>query len=311
MNAVIVVPVGPQPREVTRFRYLMESLLAWESRIESVLVIDDSVAERKLCSEFRAPQSIRVTSLKSPRLGKGEGLLGGGCEGLVTGFAHVLEHTRATFLVKLDTDALVVGPFVERIATLFERHPEAGMLGTAERECDGQPFSHAPWDEVTRKLAARVSIRLWQPRRGNLGEFVNVALVGARARVRDTILAARARGYRWGEHCLGGAYALHLDVLRNARRAGYLESPRDYRDLPLGEDVLGGIFTLAAGRRVMRANRIGEPFGCQYRGLPALPDEIVERGYALIHSVKNDDRLLEGQIRDYFSERRRSQARDA
>ena len=50
----------------------------------------------------------------------------------------------------------------------------------------------------------------------------------------------------------------------------------------------------------------GEVFGVRYKGLPYEPVILVERGYSVIHSVKNDSRMTEEEIREFFRARRNS-----
>ncbi|HEY2441098.1 MAG TPA: hypothetical protein VGI07_12755, partial [Solirubrobacteraceae bacterium] len=48
----------------------------------------------------------------------------------------------------------------------------------------------------------------------------------------------------------------------------------------------------------------GETFAVAWRGLPDTPEGLVTRGYSIIHSVKNDPRITESEIRRDFAARR-------
>jgi hypothetical protein len=49
----------------------------------------------------------------------------------------------------------------------------------------------------------------------------------------------------------------------------------------------------------------GEPFGIQHVGLPDAPAALVERGHAIVHSVKDGEHGREDELRAWFRERRR------
>jgi hypothetical protein len=49
----------------------------------------------------------------------------------------------------------------------------------------------------------------------------------------------------------------------------------------------------------------GEPFGIQSVGLAYSPEEMLNRGYSIIHSVRNyTQRQPEDDVRDFFKSRR-------
>lgn len=54
----------------------------------------------------------------------------------------------------------------------------------------------------------------------------------------------------------------------------------------LGEDVVIGLLSSAAGLRMRSLTGPGEPFALSWRGLPSRPAEIASSGHSIVHSVK-------------------------
>jgi hypothetical protein len=131
-----------------------------------------------------------------------------------------------------------------------------------------------------------------------------VALSGAPAVMRRAAQLALRNGYQPGENIQGGAYGLSIKAIRKMNAAGLFNQPLTWLDTALGEDVLVPMLVKAVGLELHDAAGNGNPFGVRYKGLPDTPAELVSRGYAIIHSVKNDARFSEGEIREFFHWRR-------
>jgi hypothetical protein len=48
----------------------------------------------------------------------------------------------------------------------------------------------------------------------------------------------------------------------------------------------------------------GDPFGVAWRGLPGDPDDLIKRGFSIVHSLKNCGYGTEPELRDRFRELR-------
>jgi hypothetical protein len=72
----------------------------------------------------------------------------------------------------------------------------------------------------------------------------------------------------------------------------------------LVEDVMMSMLVMASGMELMGFAANGEVFGVLHRGLPDVPERLLERGYGVIHSVRNDPRFSEGDIRVFFQNMR-------
>src|SRR5207237_939881 len=107
------------------------------------------------------------------------------------------------------------------------------------------------------------------------------------------IADAVRNGYVFGEHCLGGAYAVSRELLARMLERKYLDDPSLWLPIDCPEDVMVGIYTKAAGCQLKSHVAENEVFGVRHRGLDDLPQRLLERGYSVIHAVKNDPKFSE------------------
>jgi hypothetical protein len=221
---------------------------------------------------------------------------------VVEAMAWIRGNTDAQFSLKLDTDALVIGSFSETLGAFFDAHPDVGQVGTFEASCDGtrrEDPNAERWVRARAKFA-----KVW--RGGRLGAHVEVAGSGWRRRLRQRIRTARTNGYQDGAHCQGGAYALSRATLDRLHAAGDLANPVQWLPAAMPEDVLMTILVQATQLKCAGLAGRGEPFGVTHRGLPYAPPQLVERGYSIIHSVKDHLEFSEDATRQYFRTRRSS-----
>jgi len=282
----VLVPVGPGAEEEERLRALLDSVFAHEPDTGHVVLVDDGPSDRALAAAIEVPDSTRLTVLANP---------GGLCYATVAGLRHLALGTDARFVLRLDTDALVIAPFARRLDVAFGERPGVGALGSYETVCNGHVRQFPAWEPALRRLTRRVSIWRHPARRGR---FLQLALAGRRGRVREEILAALANGYRWGEHCQGGGYALNRPALDRMAAAGMLDDPLRWRDTRAGEDVMIGVLVRAAGLRLDGHVEPGEGlFAVAHSGLPLPPRQLLDGGYAIVHSVKRTEGWEEPELR--------------
>jgi hypothetical protein len=199
-------------------------------------------------------------------------------------------------IVKLDTDALVVGPFVDELNSAMQRSPRAGVFGSYDRVCNGAVRDFTVWRRPVRRLTRRVLLRRASP-------FVEIVAPGDRRRRAGVLDAARANGYVDGEHCLGGAYAVRGELVRELDARGWLDA-RPWRRTWLGEDIVLGLLARACGYTLEGLVGPGEPFAVARAGLPAPPEELLSSGHSIVHSLKNDAGRSEAEVREYFRTQR-------
>lgn len=287
---VVAILAGPGTQEAERTRDLLDSLAHHEPAARRIVIVDDDPkAQRSWPSH--------VSVLANPRFGRGIGTLGGTCAGTLAALRWARERgvgRPGTWVLRLDSDALVIGPVVERVEAAFAEHPTAGVLGIAHRTPNGNERLHPWWDPVVRKHARP----MWWWRRPPLpGRYLTVAVPV----VRDTVRQALANGYSPGEHAIAAGCAIRGDLIEALARTGRLDEPRAWLPTLFGDDVMLGAMARALGFALVDLPSV---FGIQHQGLPCAPAACVDRGFGVIHSTKNDTEHPEDEIRAFFRERR-------
>lgn len=301
MSVAVLMAVGPGDREVRRADDVIDSVLHHEPGVDVILLVDDAPHERDLAGELgRGRPQLAVTS--NPRDGRGLGLWGGLAAGMLHGYGWLHREARPDVVLKLDTDALVIAPFAERVARVVAP-PRVGMAGTFSRHCDGRPRPLDLWDFRVRRR--RFLVRPFRDGDAATGRLrLRHTMWGDTAVLRRRIAAARRHGYGYGEHCLGGAYAVPGRFLDRMGEQGWFDDWSAWIPYDIGEDVCIGMYVHAVGLSCIDANQPGEPFGVEYRDLPLPPQDLLDAGYAVVHSVKDQAGLEEAAIRAFFAERR-------
>jgi hypothetical protein len=148
------------------------------------------------------------------------------------------------------------------------------------------------------------TLALWRQTRLGNAPALQVGLWGRDRIIRDTIRAAHARGYRAGEHCQGGAYAVSAAGLAALGTQGMLDDPCVWLRTPVPEDHTMALCIRAAGLHPGNLGGTGGLIASHWQGLPAAPAELERRGAAIIHSVKDYAGRTEAGTREYFRNRR-------
>ena len=143
-------------------------------------------------------------------------------------------------------------------------------------------------------------------KRRRVGRPLPTNLWGRPARLRRIIGKAVANGYVLGQSVQGGAYAISMRALHELASCRLLNDPFLWLNTDLVEDVMMSMLVRAAGMQLMGFAANGEVFGVLHKGLPDLPARLIERGYGIIHSIRNDSRFSEAEIRDFFRTKRPS-----
>src|SRR5262245_44130884 len=180
MNFACAIAVGPDPSEIDRTADLTDSLRAFEPGPWTLVTVDDAESDRSLAQKFRIPEQCIAVSVPHPKRDqrvqykRGKGI----CAAILAAFSYIARNAiDARFVLKLDTDALVIAPFAEKITAALDANRAAGMLGAYDRTPTGEPRDFS--------MHARTIEGIYrQP-----------------SPIQPHIRAALANGYRFGEHC--------------------------------------------------------------------------------------------------------------
>jgi hypothetical protein len=300
-RAAILLAVGPGQTELERLADLGAALAAFAPRLTRLLLVDDGHRPGALLDAV--PPALRPAArvIPNPRRGSELGWREGLNIAIWTGLAELANEGAWDFVLKLDTDSLVIAPPLDAIASVFRATPGAGLVGTWRRSPAGQETGWAiftPWVRLLEKTFAQYRDPVTQRRRFRVAP-------GPRGRFQRRLLRdALAQGYVPGEHCQGGGYALSGRALSALASSGALSDSRLWGNVPLTEDVSLALCVRAQGFSLAAANGPGQPFGVQYQGLAFPPAELLARGHSVVHSIKNDPAFPEAEIRSFFRERR-------
>ncbi len=133
-NTIVVVPVGPK----CRIEFIEDTICSFIHHTQSsykIVLADDSQKGTGLKVKQLFPD-VDVVTMRRP-MGKLCGLY----ITLSLTFRHVLAHYRFDALLRLDTDALIIGKAPEREAIqLFRQDAQTGMAGQYPLDYDGNPW---------------------------------------------------------------------------------------------------------------------------------------------------------------------------
>jgi hypothetical protein len=282
----VVIAVGPKAD--ARFTGdTIDSIDHYARRPWRLVLVDDS-ARPGFCQSLRHPRETTIVPART------RGVNGGGREGglylnLSEGFLVALQRP-FDILLKMDTDALVIGSGFEDIAADFFRvHPSVGCLGPHKWDYDGTPDDHA-W--VRQELLRYLTIR-W-------GKTPITSAVLTRL-----VVLAWRHGYDLGESVDGGVCVYSRLAIETLHARGLLGHQRLAR-VSLPEDYLFGLALRACGMDLSdfgsESDRL--PIGSKWQGLAASPQDLIEANKALIHSTRFWQDMDEIGIRSYFAARR-------
>jgi hypothetical protein len=287
-NFAVIVPIGPDAVELRRFHDLLESLWGYEQGASLCVAIDSSPHVRDV-----KPRDNRIAdfiTINDPFRGQGEPLMGRLSASLLLGFDLIRRAGPFDFVLRADTDALIVGEFRDSVSRFLAEHPQTGMLGTLGFTCDrASPHYGCEKTAVSDVVPALATMPHDSP---------------GFARIEGQLSSACRNGYVGKEYCQGGIYVLPFRTLERMFRFGCFEYPEDWLPLPVPEDVMMGMLTRTVGLESTDFSMPGELFGSNWRGLAYSPEEMLRRGHALIHSVKSDPQYSELELRRFFKHHR-------
>lgn len=298
----VVLAIGPGDVELQRVGDLLESLFTYEPSVSHVVLVDDAMPARQLERCFTVLESCALVTIPNPRRGRGEAWSGGMTAGMFAGFRWIAENTECEFTVKLDSDSLIIAPFAEKLRTAFASHPEVDQFGCYRTTPTPVPeLRH--WTATPALEKLRRPFTLWRRTTRPWPQLQCVLFRRDRER-RRLILAAMAHGQTLGMHCQGGGYAVRGRMLKKLAQAGCFDDPFLWFWAPVCEDTVMSLTIYAQGGQAADLNGEGEVFGVAHIGLPDSPQNLLKRGYSIIHSVKDSDAYREADTRAFFKAKR-------
>jgi hypothetical protein len=291
MRIAVIMPVGVGETETRRFKDTADSLLANEPAVRWLVVLDDAPSERDLVSQIRNAQAevVVLRSSLNHNIRDRESRI---TAGVLTSLRWAADNTDCDVVMKIDTDALVISSFAADIGAALADET-IGMLGSYDEDPNGARRS---FDVVAPSVK----------RAANVLHPLQLRVIVRARRARRFIRESRSAGYEWGEHVLGCAVAIPRRTLVSLRADGSLDDPEAFTGTRLYDDPVLAILVRRGGYRIAGHVHEHGGFGVSWRGLPDTPERLTARGFSIIHSVKNDKRLTEDEIRSFFRNQRQS-----
>lgn len=202
------------------------------------------------------------------------------------GFREATRLFDAAYYMKLDPDALLLGPgLLDAVSQAFAADDRVGMVGCYRIGHDGLARDLGYWRKRMIKYAR------------SLGRPYRLAL---------------ERGYSAGDGVQGGAYVLSRSCMDAILAHGWFDGaggyrPRHDRKSHIAEDSLIAMLTYASGYTVGEIGGPGQAFALNHRGLPMTVEELVAQKRLVVHSIKFDDDESR-RARDFFRRRREDYA---
>lgn len=308
-----IVPVGPTSLDLWRAVQVVKSLLTWEPDLAWCLFVEDAPAPRGLSDLSLTAPTCQFVVLPNRWRECDGGWVGGLTAGILTALWWIHDHTDADFVLRIDADALAIAPFAEAIRAHLVSRPDAGVIGTVGLSCNPDVRSQQDLRKESKVLKAYKSWPASPPADVLTSErplpipgFAQPVTVPERRafdRLRPHVADAIHGGFGDSAYCQGGACVIARLMIDRVTEAGYPTKADAWAALRVPDDVVLAMYARAVGLALGDCSGPGEPFGVQHRGLPYSPAELVARGHALIHSVKNDPVHSEAVIRQFFDTR--------
>jgi hypothetical protein len=300
--------LGPTIEDQNRILDFLESLCTYEPMVSEIVIADDTADGFRLRSDFHLPVGCRLSVLKNPVSRRNYNSL---CVNTLMGMHYCFEAGPIDFVVKFDTDALVIAPFSAKISKMLNSNPDAGIVGLLADSCNrahAHYRAHADLRDIL-ELTGNAVMKLG----GDVEGLQNWLKLWPRARSGSTVVGLKRFVERFsplrqagfsGEHCNGGAYVVSNELLIRMNTLGAFEDYNLWTAFPFSEDRMMGLYRALSGLRVLDYSGRDEPFGTRASGLAFSPQELLDFGHSIIHSVKNDEHWSEADIRAFFKCRR-------
>jgi hypothetical protein len=284
---VVVIPVGPLGPKLKLHHVLdtVDSVFTHAGPSTQVIIMDDS-GEDNLGAQIQDAFP-NITLL---RTGKNQGYSGGLYLSLSQAFLYAHQHFDFEVIMKLDTDALMVGDRPEEDAIqFFAEHPDVGEIGTYLIGANGE-VSEFSWPRE--QLVKETSLIGWVQDR-------------KRCKVlRELVTRAEANGYEQGEHILGGACFFSQTCIDRLAEANLLAHPEVGRSI-LQDDHLFGLLVKSVGMHLGDFGTPEHPLAVRWQGMPFSPQDALAKGKKIVHSTRFWEDMGEDTIRGFFREKRK------
>lgn len=279
---IVVIPVGPN----TRPEFIadtIDSIYFYCNCNLKIIISDDSQQGLGALLQVKYPD-IDLYVTKKPG-----GLAGGLYITLAHTYKYIIEKYKFKTLLKIDSDALVIGANPQKVAEkMFEVHPNIGIAGLHKTRTVAYSFNTSLDNKWPRNHIMRATCT-WRFIKRPIGNFV----------LRKYFFKALANGYELGENVFGGAYFMSELLLQKLNQAKFLPI-KNLKNSRLEEDHIFSMLAKVVNMDLGDLASGSLPFGCAHKTLPASPETLYQAGKKIIHSTRAWEDMREQEIRQYF-----------
>lgn len=297
MRFVLIVPCGPRPSCLLGFSEICESAAIYSegAQLEIWSINDGNDSEALAAAAIKNGLAHRI--LPHPFAGKGHHWLGRITAGLVYGMRLAAVERPGWHVLRLDTDALIIGPWEKKLNAAAQ-DPLIGMIGSNAVGNEGRVMTGDWWHTRLYRHSRWIS-------RADEGPGVRVAWTKASRVLTRTIRTALRHGRRSVNNINGGIYLLPAHAISRLIDMPLFRAEVCFQVDSFTEDVVVGICVYALGLKFLTQNEPGDAIASAWKGLaaPTLP-ELAARGCSIIHSLKDHPPFQEMETRKFFRARR-------
>ena len=283
-DLVVVLPIGPNDN--TDFIVdTLKSIYFYCKCDLKLIFADDSQQDLGQLIKKKFPEADNLVNIKSNGLGGGLYIT------LALAFKHAIENYSFKTLLRIDTDALVIGQNPQQDAEmLFLKNPNVGLGGLFKFGNEIIDFNNNVFDNRWPRSYLYDITSTWKMLKRPIA---NIAL-------RKHFIKAFANGFNIGDNIFGGAYFLSERLLIAMNGAGMLP---DYKlkNSRMEEDHIFSLLAKAVNFDIGEMGSGELPFGVFWKKLPASPEQLLAKKKKIIHSTRAWENLNEYDIRGYFA----------
>lgn len=290
VELIVVIPVGPRCN-LTFVEDTIDSVYDFIYCRYKIIVIDDSQEGMGNQLKKKFPDIDLIVNSKS------HGRWGGLYVNLCKAYRYAIDHYHFDALLKLDTDALVIGsnPQEEAIR-LFREEPRIGIAGLHYTEQTNIDFYGNKVDNSWPRKQLMKDTCSWKLIRRPIANLT----------LRHYFFKAVRKGYQIGENIFGGSYFMSETFLVKMKEEGLLPDHK-LRSVNLEEDHIFGLLARMLDFKLGDLASNDLPMGVAWLGLPAPPEELLKHDKKIIHSTRKWGDLDEKAIRSFFKKQRQTQ----
>ncbi len=279
---IVVIPVGPN--EV--LDYILDTInsVIYYTGPERKIVLVDDTGGKDTCNILQS----QLPDLDVVKTSRNHGLQGGLYLTLSLAFLHIYKNYTFKALLRLDTDALVIGERPEEDAIdFFARHPNVGIIGHFGLGTKPDDINDGHWSKEQ---------LVQESRRKNLLRDPALCLF-----LRRLLRRARANGFKLGDYIFGGSNFISPECVSKLAESNLLLRKELGRS-QLEEDHIFSLLAKSVGLELADFASGELPMGMEWKGLPYSPQELVAKKKKVIHSTRRWKDLGEAEIRNFFRE---------